>query len=201
MNVKSPRATCAPDVGDLAMVTILGTLATWRVSHLLSSEDGPAQIVARVRGRLGSGEFGQLMDCFQCLSVWAALPIAASVGGRRRDRILIWLAISGAACLVERSSDAVSALPEIIYTTQTGGTDDVLRTAPSTGRSAHSPDPGCDTARGSPTRDVAISRASPDSGARFDHGADLLILGHRHGAGGRSTRRRGTATHRAISAR
>jgi len=34
--------------------------------------------------------------------VWVAAPIAVAVARRRRDRPLTWLALSGAACLLER---------------------------------------------------------------------------------------------------
>jgi hypothetical protein len=35
-------------------------LATWRVTHLLANEDGPADLIALVRDRLGNSEFGAL---------------------------------------------------------------------------------------------------------------------------------------------
>ena len=55
---------------------VLAALATWRVTHLLASEDGPADVVARVRARLGENFWGRLMDCFYCLSLWVAAPAA-----------------------------------------------------------------------------------------------------------------------------
>ena len=33
---------------------VLAALATWRVTHLLSSEDGPADLLYRLRTRLGA---------------------------------------------------------------------------------------------------------------------------------------------------
>lgn len=54
----------------------LAVLAAWRVSHLLAQEDGPGGIVARLRSRLGNGVLGNLLDCFLCVSVWVALPLA-----------------------------------------------------------------------------------------------------------------------------
>jgi hypothetical protein len=83
---------------------VLAALATWRITHLLAREDGPAHIVARVRTRLGSGVWGQLMDCFYCLSVWVAAPLALFVCQRPLDRLFVWLALSGAACLMERTA-------------------------------------------------------------------------------------------------
>jgi hypothetical protein len=51
---------------------VFGALATWRVTHLLAKEDGPANLVIRLRARLGDGFAGKLMDCFNCLSIWVA---------------------------------------------------------------------------------------------------------------------------------
>jgi hypothetical protein len=81
---------------------VLAVLATWRITHLLVNEDGPADLIVRVRARLGSGFVGNLMDCFYCLSMWIAAPFAGWVGGQVLDLLLIWLALSGAACLLER---------------------------------------------------------------------------------------------------
>jgi Protein of unknown function (DUF1360) len=81
---------------------ILAVLATWRITHLLANEDGPADLIVRFRARLGNRLIGKLMDCFQCLSLWVALPIAFLVSRRPLDWLLTWLALSGAACLLER---------------------------------------------------------------------------------------------------
>ena len=81
---------------------VLGILATWRITHLIAKEDGPADLVVRFRARLGHGMAGKLMDCFECLSLWVAVPIAFFVSRRALDLLLVWLALSGAACLLER---------------------------------------------------------------------------------------------------
>jgi hypothetical protein len=81
---------------------VLAVLATWRITHLLAREDGPASVLARFRVRLGSGFFGSLMDCFYCLSVWVAAPIALVVSQKPLDWFLALLGLSGAACLLER---------------------------------------------------------------------------------------------------
>jgi len=82
----------------------LGSLATWRVAHLLAEEDGPFDAVVRLRLRAGNGALGELMDCFYCLSVWVAAPAALAVARSRREAPLTWLALSGAACLLERAT-------------------------------------------------------------------------------------------------
>ena len=83
---------------------VVGALATWRVTHLLVEEDGPADLVVRLRERAGDSWAGQAMDCFYCLSIWTAAPVAAAVARRPREAPLTWLALSGAACLLERAT-------------------------------------------------------------------------------------------------
>lgn len=87
---------------DAWMRLTLGALATWRVAHLIAHEDGPADLVARLRERLEQSAAGRLMDCFQCVSVWVAAPMALAVAAGAADRVVAWLGLSGAACLLER---------------------------------------------------------------------------------------------------
>jgi uncharacterized membrane protein YhaH (DUF805 family) len=82
----------------------LGTLATWRVTHLVAEEDGPADVVVRLRAQVGEGWLGDLLDCFYCLTVWVAAPIALVTVKRLRDTSMTWLALSGAACLLEQAT-------------------------------------------------------------------------------------------------
>jgi hypothetical protein len=86
----------------LWMKFVVAVLATWRVTHLLASEDGPADLVVRFRARLGHGLAGKLMDCFNCLSLWIAAPAALFVSRKPLDWLFTWMALSGAACLLER---------------------------------------------------------------------------------------------------
>ena len=81
---------------------VLAALATWRITPLLAREDGPGDAVFRMRRRAGDGFFGRLLDCFYCLSLWVAAPIALVVTRAPLDLVLCWLALSGAACLLER---------------------------------------------------------------------------------------------------
>jgi hypothetical protein len=81
---------------------ILAVLATWRVTHLLASEDGPADIIVRFRVLLGQTLAGKLMDCFNCLSLWIAAPAALFLTRQLLDWLFVWLAVSGAACLLDR---------------------------------------------------------------------------------------------------
>jgi Protein of unknown function (DUF1360) len=81
---------------------VLAVLATWRVTHLLASEDGPADIIVRFRALLGESIVGKLMDCFNCLSLWIAALAALFVSRRPVEWLFCWLALSGGACLLER---------------------------------------------------------------------------------------------------
>lgn len=94
---------------------VLAILAAWRITHLLANEDGPADLIVKLRATLGDSLAGKLMDCFNCLSLWIAAPAALFVTRAPLLWLFVWLAISGAACLLE---SAVQQLPEA-HTPQT----------------------------------------------------------------------------------
>ncbi len=75
------------------------------MTHLIAEEDGPANAIVRVRARLGTSLAGELMDCFYCLSIWVAAPVTLAVTRRPREAVGTWLALSGAACLLERATE------------------------------------------------------------------------------------------------
>jgi hypothetical protein len=81
---------------------VLATLAVWRITHLLSREDGPWDILVRLRRVLGAGMLGSLVACFYCLSIWVALPFAWFLKGNAAETFVGWLALSGGAVLFER---------------------------------------------------------------------------------------------------
>lgn len=87
---------------------LICTLAVWRISHLFSQEDGPFDAVLKFRKLLGQGFFGSLLDCFYCLSVWVAIPFAVYLSRNWTEGIIIWLALSGAACLLFKITDKSS---------------------------------------------------------------------------------------------
>ena len=96
---QSVRGMVVIGAPDFWIKFVLASLATWRVTHLLAREDGPADLIVRLRTRLGSGLAGTLMDCFKCLSLWIAAPAALFVTRNLLDWLFTWLALSGAACL------------------------------------------------------------------------------------------------------
>lgn len=81
---------------------VLCVLALWRVTHLLAEEDGPWDLIVRLRRLLGETFLGRLMDCFYCLSLWLSLPVAIGLSNNWIALLLQWQALSGAACLLEK---------------------------------------------------------------------------------------------------
>ncbi len=111
---------------DVALMRfIVAVLATWRVTHLLANEDGPADVIFGVRRWLGDGFIGSLMDCFNCMSVWVAAPLALFVSTNPLTWAVSWLALSGGACLLERIDGAPGSGPPDLQRMERN--DDVLR--------------------------------------------------------------------------
>jgi len=71
------------------------------VTHLLQAEDGPFDVIFKIRTSLGNGVLGSLMDCFYCLSLWVALPLGLYFGRTWLERALYWLALSASAIIIQ----------------------------------------------------------------------------------------------------
>jgi hypothetical protein len=91
---------------------LVGTLGTWRVTHLLQAEDGPWGLVARLRGRVGHAFWSELLDCFNCLSLWTGGAFAYTLGKDGRERVMLWPALSAGAILIERMTTPPAAYVE-----------------------------------------------------------------------------------------
>lgn len=109
---------------------ILAVFAVWRVTHLFNAEDGPWDLVFRLRRWAGSGFWSSLMDCFYCLSLWIAAPVAYLVGASWMERGLLWPAISAGAILLERlvpdkmrANESYSEVEEKAYVLREESTD------------------------------------------------------------------------------
>ena len=76
---------------------VLGILCAWRITHLLQAEDGPWNLAVRLRALAGEGIAAQLLDCFYCLSLWVAVPLALVSGETLTEQLLLWPAISAGA--------------------------------------------------------------------------------------------------------
>jgi Protein of unknown function (DUF1360) len=106
----------------------LSVLCVWRVTHLLQAEDGPADLLVRVRRMAGSGFAGKLLDCFYCLSLWVAAPLAYWVPETRLERLLWWPALSAAAILLERVTSLRNGAAPALYFEDEEKPDVLLRT-------------------------------------------------------------------------
>lgn len=120
------------EMGEVVWVRfVLAVLATWRITHLLANEDGPWDLIARLRAQLGNRIWGRLMDCFQCLSLWVAVPIVFFVSSRPVEILFTWLALSGAACLLERIGQEPLVIQPITQSVEGGTNLGMLRSEPS----------------------------------------------------------------------
>ncbi len=100
----------------------LAALAVWRVTHLLVREAGPFDLLAKLQRALSRTVFSRLIACFKCLSVWVAIPFTFFVADQWVERAVVWLALSGAAILLEEQTTG----PLIV---EQGVDDELLRRA------------------------------------------------------------------------
>ncbi len=90
---------------------VLGLLFVWRVTHLLHAEDGPWDLLRKFREALARGPAGGLLDCFYCLSLWIAAPVAWLLGSGLEHRLFLWPALSAGAILIERVTNREEVSP------------------------------------------------------------------------------------------
>ncbi len=101
---------------DVSLIWLtVAALAVWRVTHLLVWEAGPGAIIERLRSSSDTGFWRSLWTCFYCMSLWVALPAGLSFAAGWVERLLIWLALSGAACLLERMGQPDGAEPATYF--------------------------------------------------------------------------------------
>lgn len=106
---------------------LLGILGVWRITHLLHAEDGPWELLARLRTLIGRTLLGRVFDCFYCLSLWIAALFAWVTGEGWKECLLLWPALSGAAILLERISTSETAAPAIYFEDKEKEESNVLR--------------------------------------------------------------------------
>jgi hypothetical protein len=80
----------------------------------------------------GRGFAGSLLDCFYCLSLWVAAPLAFFVPETRLERLLWWPALSAGAILLERVTSLGSGDAPALYFEDKEKPDVLLRTEEST---------------------------------------------------------------------
>lgn len=94
---------------------VIGILVVWRIAHLFYGEDGPWDVFVGLRRAAGEGFWGSLLDCFYCLSLWIALPLAYWLGEGWKQRLLLWPALSAGAILLERLTAKNQGTQKIEY--------------------------------------------------------------------------------------
>jgi hypothetical protein len=77
-------------------------IVVWRITHLISSEDGPFDMIIRLRKLMGNSFLGKLMDCFYCLSIWVGFFIALYAGSTLEEILILTLYYSGASLILEK---------------------------------------------------------------------------------------------------
>src|SRR5262249_45512429 len=91
---------------------VLATLAVWRVAHLIHVEHGPWGLIAKIRAAAGRRGIGEVFQCFFCLSLWAAAPVACLLARSWPERIITWLGLSAGAILIEVRGLGAPSSPE-----------------------------------------------------------------------------------------
>jgi hypothetical protein len=89
-------------------------------------------LLVRLRRCAGSGFAGKLLDCFFCLSLWVAAPLAFLVPETRLERLLWWPALSAGAILLERVTSPRSYDAPALYFEDQEKPDVLLRREKST---------------------------------------------------------------------
>ena len=80
-----------------SIALVAGILATWRVTHLVVEEDGPWDVLRRIRRLLGGAGAARLVNCFYCASVWIAVVVALLLARGWRELVIATAAFSGGA--------------------------------------------------------------------------------------------------------
>lgn len=78
---------------------VIAPLAVYRVAHMLAIEDGPFDVFALWRNRIGQHNWiGRGFHCVLCISFWLSLLAMAWVIFSKSiflDALMIWLSIAG----------------------------------------------------------------------------------------------------------
>lgn len=89
------------------LTLVLAALASYRVATAIAYEDGPWRVFDRLREHATARWplwVAEGLHCPRCLSVWAALVIVPALAWLPTAWIVVVLAVSGAACVLEAHS-------------------------------------------------------------------------------------------------
>lgn len=90
-------------VGSNMFLLFLFSLICWRVSYMLTEEDGPKNIFLKLRFWFEDRRF-PVLDCFYCTSVWSALVITLF----SPNPLLYWLPISAVSIFIHLLHERMS---------------------------------------------------------------------------------------------
>lgn len=90
---------------ERALEFVLAVLATYRISTLIALDDGPFDILARMREEIGQETWvGRGLHCPICIGFWVALAAAAAMPDMTLQMVgLWWLAIAGGSAWLYRA--------------------------------------------------------------------------------------------------
>lgn len=86
------------------MIFIILALTTWRISYLLTFEEGPYGIFKKIRNQLNRFKLSPLF-CFYCTSVWVGFVISFFMSLNLFSTITYAFALSAAAILIDEIVD------------------------------------------------------------------------------------------------
>ena len=92
--------------------TLIFFLATWRMSKMVTEEEGPGMIFTRLREISGAeyeglpeqwdllSWYGKLLQCPYCLSIWVAIVLALLYVSNKSMYRIVAMSLSGSAATV-----------------------------------------------------------------------------------------------------
>ena len=85
------------------MTYLIAILAVWRLTHMIVNESGPYSVFIKLRYFINKRGWEFIdINCFNCMSVWLAIPVGFILGG---NTLLNILALSAVAIFLELTYD------------------------------------------------------------------------------------------------
>lgn len=90
---------------DVSLFVVL-SLAVWRVSRIIVAEDGPFDLLAKMRSRFEIDKqrtwIARGLMCVACISFWLGLIVAVAVFGLSAESVAYGLALSAVSVILLR---------------------------------------------------------------------------------------------------
>jgi hypothetical protein len=84
------------------LTLILAALAVYRISRMITDEEGPFMVFTKLRGLAAPDTWvGRGLECIMCVSVWVALPVALWIDWSL-NWWLTWLALSSVTVVIRK---------------------------------------------------------------------------------------------------